>query len=131
MQHLTPVLYQTFQGPSFLPGNGGYESGMDGFFVYKSKNGRRFTKWRVFSLDAWGNPRDGFEVNDRRQIGIVYLPEDIVNAPESKIIKALKSLGAIGERMQTRSFHITMDTEFEILIDHKQTTEPLFTMEIV
>jgi hypothetical protein len=36
-------------------------------------------KYKLYTLDVWGNEIDGFEVNDRRQQGTIELPDDFTD----------------------------------------------------
>lgn len=49
-------------------------------------------KWRVFSLDVWGNEEDGYEVNNRFEVGSVSFTED---ATDHQICLALKKEGLL------------------------------------
>lgn len=42
--------------------------------------------WTVWSLDVWGNDKEGYEINDRSTIGSVEIPAD---ATDKQVIKAL------------------------------------------
>jgi hypothetical protein len=59
----------------------------------------------VHGLDVWGNPEDGFEVNDvYPSSGTVTLREDMTDA---QIVKALRREGFIGPRV--RSSRVSID----------------------
>jgi len=54
-------------------------------------------KFRVFGLDVQRNENDGFEVNDRSQLGTIDLPLDMTDTNEiceklNSIIKSLNNL---------------------------------------
>lgn len=108
-----------------INGKPSHEQGCTGRFTL-SKRGRDYRIYRIFSLDVWGNAREGFEVNDWRERGTITLP---IDASDTQIIRALKNHGDIGKRIQTRSFHIDGD-DYIIEIDWKRTSEPLFTLEV-
>ena len=45
-------------------------------------------KWRIWSLDTLGNDADGYEFNDRREIGSFVLdPSEIENETDEKAIE--------------------------------------------
>ena len=55
-----------------------HEARCPGHFTFtpKRKGAKPLAKWRVWSLDVWGNQQDGFEINDRRENGSFYVPID-------------------------------------------------------
>lgn len=66
----------------------------------------RYFYYDLYVYDVWGNPKDGFQVND------VYLNEkDIVISEDSletdeKLIQALKRLNLIDKKIQFKSLQI-------------------------
>ena len=58
--------------------------------------------YEVQSLDVWGNARDGYEINDQRRIGEIYLrPTDIAEGGDLDIIRNLVNAGYLGEYAPT------------------------------
>lgn len=47
-------------------------------------------RFRVWSLDVWGNEDDGFDVNDRASVGYITLAEDMTSR---QILEALEEAG--------------------------------------
>ena len=43
-------------------------------------------EWHVWSYDIWGNDEDGYDVNDRSEIGAVELPENPTDAQINEAI---------------------------------------------
>lgn len=78
--------------------------------------------WSVYSLDVWGNPREGFEVNDRCKVGTVDIPE---YAEDKGIIKALVDAGYLKPRFQ---FNIDGDDMF-LSIDHAASGRPVLQLQ--
>lgn len=79
--------------------------------------------WRVYSLDVWGNQRDGFEVNDRCNVGTIELPED---ATDKQIIRAMVEQGYL----RSSRFHFAIDGDDMMMdIDHEPTGRPLYSLE--
>jgi hypothetical protein len=75
---------------------------------------------RVWKYDVWGNPKDGFEVNDRFEIGThkVY-PQAIFQAKDADIIHFLKNEGHLTKGTHLSSFQIDGDGENYLTIDFK------------
>ena len=83
--------------------------------------------WRVFSLDVWGNARDGYEVNDRSGIGKVRLPDDATN---EQIVRALKDAGILRKTVRMSQIAIDGDDMF-ISIDQAKDGKPVFQLEVI
>ena len=109
---------------SVINGTPSHESGCHGFFEFK-RGGRTYHRYRLWSLDTLGNPRDGFEVNDRRDHGIVTLPAE---PSDKQIVQALKAKDMLNKRCHTRSFRIDGDDR-ALSVDWAKTGEPLFSLE--
>ena len=80
------------------------------------------TKWKIWSLDVWGNEQDGFEVNDRRGYGTFECDSD----DEKDIQKAFEDYmqGASGIQYNWDGY----DGNAFYVIDAK-TEQPLFQVE--
>ena len=86
-------------------------------------------QFRVYILDVWGNPKDGFEVNDRSGCGTIDLPD---NYSDQDLIQALLDADILA------SFSGTIKEKFEIdgddtwlSIDSKKDMRPLLQLELV
>lgn len=77
--------------------------------------------YTVWTLDVWGNPNDGYEVNDRCKCGTIELPDD---ADDMTIIRAL-----IAEDYLSGSRHITIDGDDLIIEVNGRNDRPLLTLE--
>lgn len=80
--------------------------------------------YRVYSLDVWGNETDGFEVNDRRQIGTVEIEDD---TPDGSILGRLQAKGYLDESLSIIDVCIDGDDEV-IFIDTTHTGYPLLQL---
>ena len=79
--------------------------------------------WDVFTLDVWGNERDGFEVNDRSRCGTITLPP---NPSNPQILSALRTAGLIRRYLKT----LTIDGDpSTITIDCARTGRPGLHLE--
>jgi hypothetical protein len=78
--------------------------------------------FEVWSLDVYGNQRDGFEVNDRSKIGSVFSVVD----DDNYIIKSLKRADIINKKCHYSSFSIDGD-ERSLYVDYKG--KPLLQLE--
>lgn len=101
-----------------------HEDRCGGVFTFTSR-GRSYSKWLVWSLDVWGNKRDGFEVNDRSKRGFIIAEEF---ADDRKIIRALKRGGFLYNRSHYSSFSIDGDDR-SLHIYWTKTDEPLLQLE--
>lgn len=65
--------------------------------------------YKIYSLDVWGNNKDGYEVNDLCFSGLtIELPE---NFTDKQLIKAMKEVGFINTKCQFKSFDIVNSIE--------------------
>jgi len=109
-----------------INGHASHEMGCNSGFIY-TKRKKNYAKYRVFSLDVWGNNTDGFEVNDRSHSGDILIPLD---ASDKDIIKTLKKSKFLYNRMRTKTFSIDGD-DIMLYVEFAKTTEPLYQLERV
>lgn len=75
---------------------------------------------RIWSYDVWGNKKDGFEINDRYEIGTYKdLSREIFSAKDADIIKFLKDEGHLAKGTHLASFQIDGDGDRYLTIDYK------------
>ena len=75
--------------------------------------------YKIYSLDVWGNNKEGYEVNDLCYSGLtIELPE---NFTDKQLIKAMKDVGFINTKCQFKSFNI--EGEFETLYINYSTSK--------
>jgi len=75
---------------------------------------------RVWSYDVWGNQVDGFQVNDRFEIGTYKENWDaIFSAKDADIIGFLKNEGHLSKGTHLSSFRIEGDGDRYLTIDYK------------
>ena len=103
-----------------------HELGCTGSFIFTDERGKQFTKFKVWSFDTWGNPKDGFEVNDRRHIGFIYLPDD---AGHRETVTALKKIGFLNKKARLTSYETEWDDSTHCVIEWTKTGEPLGELE--
>jgi len=84
------------------------------------------TTWTVWSLDVWGNPRDGFEVNDRSRCGVVELGKE---PKDAEVIRALKAGGFLSDKARASNIEVGGD-DLDITIDDKRSGRPLLSLEL-
>ena len=82
---------------------------------------------RVWSLDVWGNEKDGYQVNDRSERAVKMCTAEIWNGKKTLIQWLKKALDDRGNRAHTDSFTIDGD-RFHRYIDYKG--RPLFELEV-
>ena len=104
-----------------INGHACHETGCNGTMLY-IKGNKTFVKYRVFSLDIWGNVKDGFEVNDRQFTGMITVPLD---APDKKVIQSLKQNNLLNKRCRFKSFKLD-----EYGIESTKTGKPIYQLEI-
>lgn len=92
-----------------------HEQGCTGQFVYTNARGKRFWKWRIWSLDVWGNARDGYEVNDRSQSGGMLT---VADPSDHDLIKGLKERDKLNKRTHYKSYTTNGD-DMAVSVDYK------------
>jgi hypothetical protein len=85
---------------------------------------KTYALYKVYSLDVWGNAREGFEVNDRSGAGQVTVLLD----DDKALIKALKKAGLLNPKAHFKSFDIDGDDR-TVMVDWNKTSEPLYQLE--
>lgn len=78
--------------------------------------------FRVWSLETWGNSKDGYEVNDRREVASIQVPE---GAGETAFLRALKAADLLNKKCRYTSFSIDESGVVYAL----RTDEPLYQIE--
>ena len=74
-------------------------------------------KFEIIQYDVWGNPQDGFEVNNSFSTGIFIDINE--NDTDKTILKKLKEVGFLKKTAKFNCFEINNDIFFEALyIDH-------------
>jgi hypothetical protein len=78
--------------------------------------------YKVLSIDAWGNPDEGYEWNNWFNVGNVTLD---IDANKQAILEAMHKAGFI-----TNATGGDVDDDgYNLVIVDKATTEPLFAIE--
>lgn len=83
--------------------------------------------WTLWSLDVWGNARDGFEVNDRGKVN-----SDLYIADESDkgVIAALKAGGYIDAHVKPSQIDVDDGGSADTLyINQKRNGRPVYQLE--
>ncbi len=101
-----------------------HESGCHGAMTYR-RRGRDYARWTVWSLDVWGNAREGFEVNDRQRAQTLMIPAE---ATDREIIQALKRAELLNPKCRFASFRLDGDDRL-LMLDAAKTGEPIYQME--
>jgi hypothetical protein len=79
-------------------------------------------KFKVLSIDAWGNQEDGYEWNQWFDVGTIEID---INAGEPIILQTMVDAGYI-----TQLEGATIDDDqYNLVICDKKTNEPLFAIE--
>lgn len=82
-------------------------------------------RWKVYSLDVWGNEEDGFEVNDRCNAGTIETSDD---PPDAEVWCALIEAHIAHNAPISRAAFDASDNTF-ISIDDSETGRPVFQLE--
>jgi len=101
-----------------------HENGCTGLMTYQYR-GKTYIKYAVYSLDVWGNTREGFEVNNRSKCASVMIPYD---SNDKQIIRALKQNGLLNSKCRFNSFKIDGDQGL-LMVDARKTSEPIYQLE--
>lgn len=68
--------------------------------------------YELVTYDLWGNPKDGFQVNDIIRVGEqITLPASVVEGPDKPLIQALKKRGWIPAGVHAASIGIEGEPE--------------------
>lgn len=106
-------------------GSACHESGCHGVMEYTFKN-KTYKKYTVWSVECWGNDKDGYEMNDRAKIGVTLLLP--IDSNDKDIIKLLKKEGLLNKRIHFKSISINGDENL-LCIDSSKTGEQLYQLE--
>jgi hypothetical protein len=80
--------------------------------------------WKLYSLDVWGNAKEGYEVNDRYHLDNLELSD---NATEKELVKILKSMDYLKKTVKMKQLKIDWDEDYTT-IDSAKTGKPLFQL---
>lgn len=72
-------------------------------------------KYQLWTYELWGNPKDGFEVNDRRKQCVVELPDD---ATDKQIKRALYDCGIFSRGIMGARLQIDGESDYTLYINH-------------
>tara|TARA_Y100000593_G_C4216702_1_gene289595 strand:+ start:615 stop:896 length:282 start_codon:yes stop_codon:yes gene_type:complete len=73
-------------------------------------------KFELINYDVWGNPQDGFEVNNAYSTGIVIDISE--NDTDKTILKKLKEVGFLKKTAKFICFEIDGELDFSLYINH-------------
>ena len=79
-------------------------------------------KYKVLSIDAWGNCEDGYEWNNWFDVGSIEID---INSSESEIMQAMFDADYITD---SNGGYVN-DDQYNLVICDKKTEEPLFAIE--
>lgn len=98
--------------------------------------------YTVWSLDVWGNPKDGFEVNDRCRIGTISVraEEQIYNEgtehefrsfvpSHAAFVLALKQAGHMKRGIWRSSVAIDGEHDGLLMVDEVRSGKPVWQLE--
>ena len=76
--------------------------------------------YEIISYDVWGNPTEGFHVNDAWSTGIFIeiSDKDLGQWNSDKIIKKLKKAGYLKKTLRYSSFEVNGDAGYCLYIDY-------------
>ena len=89
--------------------------------------------WLVYALDVWGNPEDGFTVNDRNLVVRVEFDDD--GTEDQKVLDVLAASNLVGKNLRANVDVYVSDFDWgpgghvTINIDRSEDEEPLLTLE--
>lgn len=102
-----------------------HEQGCHDHALFK-RGGKTYLLFQVWTLDSWGNSKDGFEVNDRSKATKVMLSPD---SSDRTLLKKLKAAGLLNKFTHFESYTLDWPDESTCFIEWKKTGEPLFQLE--
>lgn len=84
-------------------------------------------KYRVLSIDAWGNQEDGYEWNSWHLIGHV---DTDINADQSKIVDDLIEANILSPHSrEIANAALMQDDEYNLVFCDPETLEPVYAIE--
>lgn len=86
-------------------------------------------KVRVWSLDVWGNEREGFEVNDRSVCLAAEVPDNFFQLKDRDVVRWLKDQDLVKPRLRVKSLAIEGDGETFFYIDDARNGRPEYQIE--
>jgi hypothetical protein len=110
-----------------IMGVGTHEIGCTDTLFYIDSKGMEWVYFDVWTLDVWGNAREGFEVNDRSRLRErLFVRRD---SSDKELLKALKDAGLLNKRCHFKSFSVHGD-DAQLFIDSRKTGEPIYQLEV-
>ena len=105
----------------------------------------RTVKYDVWSLDVWGNVKDGFGVNDRScyRRGVEFpTTHNVYNAgtenefsndwpSDQQILETLQEIGFLNDRCALADITIDGESEYTMYIEESETGFPICQLEYV
>lgn len=87
-------------------------------------------EFKVYSLDVWGNDKDGYTVNDCYDTGITLNFDDISEWGDfdREVVKHLKRAGMVKKRSRYNRFDIDGDIDYTIYVNDAKNYEPLYDL---
>ena len=68
--------------------------------------------WEVwYDFDVWGNPDDGFEVNDHTRLGTIELDDDDLDSNDTLLEAILKGVSRWFDQVKVRKANPVLDWE--------------------
>lgn len=71
--------------------------------------------YRVWTYDVWGNPKDGFTVNDRFKQNTITFDSD---SSDAHIIRLLKREGYINNKCRFSSFSFDGEPDYTLYLNY-------------
>lgn len=83
--------------------------------------------FKVLSIDAWGNSRDGYEWNQWFNAGELELPSmDTLDRPRT-VLREMRDQGFLSDYSKGRVY--LNDDQYNIVVHNRNTHEPIFAIE--
>lgn len=81
--------------------------------------------YEIRSLDVWGNPEDGYEVNDSWRCGSIEIAD---NATDAQIVRALQDVEYLNRELAADFFTVDASDDSMISIDRAEDGKPILQL---
>ena len=75
----------------------------------------KILRYKVISLDVWGNKRDGYEVNAAHYTGeVIEIPESVMDGPDKAFYNYLRKIGFMKKGVITKFVDVDGEKDYTL-----------------
>lgn len=83
--------------------------------------------YEILAIDVWGNERDGFEINNMINTGVVFEVDD--KDDDKKLLKRLRK--ALGHRADAKGYHDPFQDEYMLCFHRNKDGKPCYYARLI